>query len=106
MAGGVQFDKPDFSDAVPPDGPNQGDMGPEGMGSNRVDENTFESGLPPEARDPKESGWGECIEAFGHPVRGYRTDPVGGTNNPGQGSGGRTMKSAETSGPSEKSAAS
>lgn len=115
--GGGSWGNPDFGDAEPPDPIRQGDMGPEGMGSNRVDENTFESGQPPQARMPIENGWQGLVNVTaldgsigprgGTPegVRGYRPDPVGGTYLPGQGTSGRSNKPATTSGPTETSAA-
>lgn len=110
MAGGRQFDRPDFSDSVPPTPPRQGDMGPEGMGRNRVDENTFESGSVPANTGAIESNWTGLIDSDGldgttldftamaggtgvankwpgEGIRGFRPAPVGGTYNPGQGSG-------------------
>lgn len=103
MAGGKQFARPDFSDAVPPTPPRQGDMGPDGMGSNRVDEHTFESGSVPGNTGAIESNWTGLIDTSalsghsmhqgevankwpGEGIRGFRTTPVGGTYNPGQGS--------------------
>jgi len=117
--GGRDFGTPDFSDAIPPDPVNQGDAGPEGMGSNRVDEHTFEDGAYPTARDPMESGWQELVDVTGLPgsagrqgadipdgVRGYVATPIGGTFNPGHGTSGRSSVSAGTSGPTERSNAS
>lgn len=118
--GGGSWGAPDFSDANPPDPIRQGDMGPEGMGSNRVDENTFESGRPPEARMPISDGSEALIDDDGlsgasmdadrvadkwpgEGIRGFRTSPVGGTYNPGQGTAGRSYKAASTSGGTETS---
>lgn len=102
--GGKQFDRPDFGDAVPPTPPRQGSMGPEGMGSNRVDEHTFESGSIPGNTGAIESNWGANITDDGLTgtslrmtegisdtwngggLRGFRTTPIGGSYNPGQGS--------------------
>jgi hypothetical protein len=98
-AGGKQFSRPDFSDAVPPTPPKQGDMGP----VHYVDEHTFESGSVPANIGAIESGWSQLIDTSalgGHSmhqgdvaqswdgggIRGFRTTPVGGTYNPGQGS--------------------
>lgn len=108
MAGGKQFDRPDFSNAVPPTPPRQGSMGPEGMGSNRVDEHTFESGSVPANTGAIESSWGMYVDDDGlsgtsmdftsmaggtgvankwpgEGIRGFRSVPVGGSYNPGQG---------------------
>jgi hypothetical protein len=108
-AGGQQWSRPDFSDAVPPTPPRQGDMGPEGMGSNRVDEHTFESGSIPANTGAIESSWAGLIDddgldghsmdftamaggtgvankGVGEGIRGFRSAPVGGSYNPGQGS--------------------
>lgn len=113
--GGGSWGNPDFSDADPPTPPRQGDMGPEGMGSTRVDEHTFESGMAPQARMPMSDGSESLVNVTGldgsigprggtpEGLRGYRPEPVGGTYNPGQGSSGRTMKPAGGSGPSESS---
>lgn len=98
MPGGKQFDRPDFSDAVPPTPPKQGDMGP----VHYVDEHTFESGAVPANTGAIESSWSGLIDTSalnGHSMhqgdvaqtwdggglRGFRTTPVGGTYNPGQG---------------------
>lgn len=109
------FGSIDFSDANPPDPDRQGDAGPEGMGSNRVDEHTFESGMPPQARAPIEDGSSALINVTGldgsigprggtpEGLRGYRPEPVGGTYNPGQGTSGRSSKPADESGPTETS---
>jgi hypothetical protein len=108
--GGKQFGLPNFSDAIPPDPPRQGDMGPDGMGSNRVDEHTFESGSVPENTGAIESNWAGLVDddgLSGHSmdftamaggtgvankwpgegIRGFRSTPVGGSYNPGQGKG-------------------
>lgn len=107
-AGGRQFSRPDFSDAVPPIPPRQGSMGPDGMGSNRVDEHTFESGSVPSNTGAIESNWAALVDDDGlsgmsmdftataggtgvankwpgEGIRGFRSAPVGGTYNPGQG---------------------
>lgn len=109
MAGGQQWSRPDFSDAVPPTPSRQGSMGPDGMGSNRVDEHTFESGSVPVNTGAIESSWmglvdddgldghsmdftamaggtGVANKWPGEGIRGFRSAPVGGTYNPGQGS--------------------
>lgn len=102
--GGSTWPMPDFSDSTPPTPANQGSMGPEGMGSNEVDEHTFESGMAPTATASDESNWQPLVNSFnGHEVRGYRPEPVGGSYNPGQAGSGRSMKSAYTEGPTEKS---
>ena len=108
-AGGRQWSRPDFSDAVPPTPPKQGDMGPDGMGSNRVDEHTFESGMAPANTGAIESNYSGLIDDDGldghsmdftamaggtgvankwpgEGIRGFRSTPVGGSYNPGQGS--------------------
>lgn len=105
MAGGKQFSRPDFSDAVPPTPPRQGDMGP----VHYVDEHTFESGSAPADTGAIESSWAGLIDddaldghsmdftamaggtgvankGMGEGIRGFRSAPVGGTYNPGQGS--------------------
>jgi len=99
VGGGRQFSRPDFSDAVPPTPPKQGDMGP----VHYVDEHTFESGSVPANIGAIESGWSELVDTSalgGHSmhqgevaqswdgggIRGFRTTPIGGTYNPGQGS--------------------
>src|SRR3989442_3976165 len=64
-AGGAQWSRPDFSDAVPPTPPKQGDMGPEAMGHNRVDEHTFESGMAPTNTGAIESNWTGLIDDDG-----------------------------------------
>lgn len=107
-AGGRQWSVPQFSDAIPPTPPKQGDMGPEGMGSNRVDEHTFETGMAPANTGAIESNYTGLIDddgLSGHSmdfsamaggsgiankwpgegIRGFRPAPVGGTYNPGQG---------------------
>jgi len=98
MPGGVQFQRPDFSDAVPPTPPRQGDMGP----VHYVNETTFESGSVPANTGAIESNWSGLIDSDGldgmsmtapnvanswpgEGIRGFRTSPVGGTYNPGQG---------------------
>jgi len=109
-AGGAQWSRPDFSDAVPPTPPKQGDMGPEAMGHNRVDEHTFESGMAPINTGAIESNWtglidddglsgmsmdftamaggtGVADKGMGEGIRGFRSAPVGGTYHPGQGKG-------------------
>lgn len=105
LPGGKLMDTPDFGDSVPPTPPNQG-----GMASvNYVNENTFESGMPPAARNPIESNWQGLVNTNalgGGPVDGYRPTPVGGTYNPGQGTNGRSSKSAMTQGSTERSNAS
>lgn len=102
VAGGKQMDTPDFSDAVPPKPDKQGDAGPK----HYVDENTFESGMPPKSTAADESNWEPLVNsAFGHPVRGYRPNPVGGSYNPGQGTSGRSSSSATQKGAEERSAA-
>lgn len=108
--GGRQFDRPNFGDATPPTPPRQGDMGPEGMGRNRVDEHTFESGSVPANTGAIESNWMGLVDSDGlngtptpdftamaggsgiangwggENIRGFRPAPVGGSYNPGQGS--------------------
>lgn len=115
--GGKSMGQPDYSDAVPPTPERQGDAGPEGVGHTRTTPTTFESGQPPEARSPIESGWDGLIDVTGldgsigprggtpEGLRGYRPEPVGGTYNPGQGTSGRSTKPATTSGPVERSSA-
>jgi len=84
-------------------------MGPEGMGFNRVDEHTFESGSIPTNTGAIESNWAGLIDddglsgmamdftsmaggtgvankGVGEGIRGFRSAPVGGSYNPGQGS--------------------
>lgn len=107
QSGGQQFGLPNFSDAVPSDPANQGDPGPEGMGRNRVDEKTFESGSYPAGRMAMESNWQGLIDddgldgasmdagnvankGMGEGIRGYRPQPVGGSYNPGQGKGAKS----------------
>ena len=109
-AGGRQFSRPDFSDAVPPTPPRQGSMGADSMGHNRVDEHTFESGMAPGNTGAIESNYTGLIDSDGlngsgvvdftamaggtgiangwggENIRGFRSAPVGGTYNPGQGS--------------------
>lgn len=108
-AGGQQWSRPDFSDAVPPTPPKQGDMGTDSMGHNRVDEHTFESGQAPANTGAIESMWTGLVDDDGldghsmdftamaggtgvankwpgEGIRGFRSTPVGGTYNPGQGS--------------------
>ena len=108
-AGGKQFGRPDFSDAIPARPARQGDPGPEAMGHNRVDEHTFESGMAPANTGAIESnftmlidddgldghqmdftatagGTGVANKGMGEGIRGFRSAPVGGTYNPGQGS--------------------
>lgn len=102
--GGRQFDRPNYSDAVPPTPPKQGDKGP----NYYVDEHTFESGSVPANIGAIESNWSELIDSDGlsgttldftamaggtgvsngwggENIRGFRSTPVGGTYNPGQG---------------------
>lgn len=104
MAGGVQFQQPNFSDAVPPTPPRQGDMGP----VHYTYPNTFESGSVPDNTGAIESNWSGLIDSdgldgtsldftamaggtgvankgMGEGIRGFRSTPVGGTYNPGQG---------------------
>ncbi len=106
MAGGKQFSRPDFSDAVPPTPAKQGDMGP----VHYVDEHTFESGSAPANTGAIESNYTGLIDSDGlsgsgvvdftamaggtgvsngwggENIRGFRSAPVGGSYNPGQGS--------------------
>jgi len=101
--GGRQFDRPNLADAVPPTPAKQGDMGPDNMGHNRVDEHTFESGSVPANTGAIESNWTGLIDSDGldgmsmnqgdvagkwpgEGIRGFRTSPIGGSYNPGQGS--------------------
>lgn len=108
--GGKQFSRPSFDDAVPPTPPKQGDMGTDSMGHNRVDEHTFESGMAPANTGAIESNYTGLIDSDGlngsgvvdftamaggtgiangwggENIRGFRSTPVGGTYNPGQGS--------------------
>lgn len=98
-AGGKQMARPDYADATPPTPPRQGSMGPEAMGHNRVDEHTFESGSVPANTGAIESSWmglvdsdgldghsmdqGEIANKWpGEGIRGFRTQPIGGTYNP------------------------
>jgi hypothetical protein len=104
-AGGQQWSRPDFSDAVPPTPPKQGDKGP----NYYVDEHTFESGSAPENTGAIESNYTGLIDSDGldghsmdftamaggtgvankwpgEGIRGFRSTPVGGSYNPGQGS--------------------
>ena len=104
-AGGQQWSRPDFSDAVPPTPPRQGDKGP----NYYVDDRTFESGSVPANTGAIESNWPALIDddgldgpdtdftamaggtgvankGMGEGIRGFRSAPVGGTYNPGQGS--------------------
>jgi len=102
--GGQQWDRPDFSQAVPPTPIRQGDAGPEGVGHNRTTPTTFESGSVPANTGAIESMWtglvdsdgldgmsmnqGDVADSWpGEGIRGFRTQPVGGTYNPGQGKG-------------------
>ena len=96
LPGGRQFDTPDFSDSVPPKPMNQGGM----AGVNYTGPTTFESGMPPTAVAADESNWSGLVNSKGigdgGPVDGYRTSPVGGSYNPGNGSkpkGGGTERS-------------
>jgi hypothetical protein len=121
-SGGQQWSRPDFGDAVPPTPPRQGSMGPDGMGSNRVDEHTFESGSIPTNTGAIESNWAALVDddgLSGHDmdftamaggtgvankwpgegIRGFRSAPVGGSYNPGQGKG-APMQGTERSGAS------
>lgn len=76
-----QFDQPNFSDAVPPDGWGgpQGDMGPDGMGHNRVDEYSYGNAVRPAARMDMNS-----VSSANTPegVRGYHTAGIGGSASP------------------------
>lgn len=98
MPGGVQMGSPNYSDAIPPTPPRQGSMGP----VHYVDEHTFESGSVPSNTGAIESNWPGLIDddgldgkdmnmdrvadkGMGEGIRGFRTTPVGGTYNPGQG---------------------
>ena len=117
-AGGQQWSRPDFSDAVPPTPPRQGDKGP----NYYVDEHTFESGSIPANTGAIESNWAGLIDddglsgttldftamaggtgvankGMGEGIRGFRSAPVGGTYNPGQGAGAPT-RGTERSGAS------
>ena len=103
--GGKQFSRPSFDDAVPPTPPKQGDMGP----VHYVDEHTFESGMAPANTGAIESsytglidddgldghamdftamagGTGVANKGMGEGIRGFRSTPVVGSYNPGQGS--------------------
>lgn len=97
MAGGVQMQAPNYSDAIPPKPVRQGDPGP----NHYVDEHTFESGSVPANTGAIESSWSGLIDSDGldgtdmnqgsvagswpgEGIRGFRTTPVGGTYNPGQ----------------------
>lgn len=102
--GGRQFSRPDFSDAIPPTPPRQGDKGP----NYYVNEHTFESGSVPANTGAIESSWSGLIDddglsghqmdftamaggtgvankGVGEGIRGFRSAPVGGSYNPGQG---------------------
>lgn len=104
-AGGQQWSRPTFEDAVPPTPPKQGDMGP----VHYVDEHTFESGNAPANTGAIESNYTGLIDDDGldghsmdftamaggtgiangwggENIRGFRSAPVGGSYNPGQGS--------------------
>lgn len=98
MAGGVQFDRPNFADAVPPTPARQGDMGP----VHYTNPTTFESGSIPANTGAIESNWSGLVDSDGldgmsmnqgsvatswggEGIRGFRTSPIGGTYNPGQG---------------------
>jgi len=108
--GGRQMPRADYGDATPPTPPRQGSMGPEAMGHNRVDEHTFESGQAPANTGAIESSYTGLIDSDGldghamdftamaggtgisngwggENIRGFRSTPVGGTYNPGQGAG-------------------
>jgi hypothetical protein len=121
-SGGQQWSRPSFEDAVPPTPPMQGDMGPEAMGHNRVDEHTFESGMAPANTGAIESMWSGLVDddgldghamdftamaggtgvankGMGEGIRGFRSTPVGGTYHPGQGKG-APMVGTERSGAS------
>lgn len=97
MAGGVQMQAPNYSDAIPPKPDRQGDKGP----NYYVNEKTFESGSIPANTGAIESNWPGLIDddgldgkdmsadrvankGVGEGIRGFRTTPVGGTYNPGQ----------------------
>lgn len=103
--GGRQWSTPDFSAATPPTPPKQGDKGP----NYYVDEHTFESGMAPANTGAIESSWSDLIDSDGldgttldfsataggtgvsngwggENIRGFRSSPVGGSYNPGQGS--------------------
>lgn len=105
-AGGAQWSRPDFSAAVPPTPSKQGDKGP----NYYVDEHTFESGAAPANTGAIESNYTDLIDddglsghdmdftamaggtgvankGVGEGIRGFRSAPVGGSYNPGQGSG-------------------
>lgn len=104
MPGGVQMATPNFSQAVPPTPPRQGDKGP----NYYTYPNTFESGSIPANTGAIESNWtglidddglsgmtmdftamaggtGVANKGMGEGIRGFRSAPVGGTYNPGQG---------------------
>jgi len=96
-AGGESFGQPNYSNAVPPKPVRQGDC----ASPNYVNENTFESGSIPASTAAIESNWSDLIDddaldgaspmdagrvavkGMGEGIRGFRTAPVGGTNNPG-----------------------
>lgn len=98
MPGGQQFPQPNYSDAIPPKPPRQGDMGP----THYVNENTFESGSVPANTGAIESNWMGLVDSDGldghsmdqgsvanswpgEGIRGFRTTPIGGTYNPNSG---------------------
>lgn len=103
--GGRQFDRPNMSDANPPTPPRQGDKGP----NYYTYPDTFESGSIPANTGAIESNWMGLIDSDGldgttldftamaggtgvsngwggENIRGFRSTPVGGSYNPGQGS--------------------
>ena len=103
--GGRQWSTPDFSDANPPTPPKQGDKGPVYY----TYPNTFESGSVPANTGAIESNWSGLIDSDGldgttldftamaggtgvsngwggENIRGFRSTPIGGSYNPGQGS--------------------
>lgn len=92
MAGGQEYPQPNYSDAVPPKPARQGDMGPvhyqEPMTSSApantgAIESNFEALIDSDGLE----GFGPNMDRIadkgkGEGIRGFRTTPVGGTNNP------------------------
>ncbi len=112
--GGRDFGRPDYSNAE--DNGTDTQVGRQG---NPVDDanytrpNTFESGMPPEVRNPIESNWSALVNDNGldanskfapGPVDGYRPEPVGGTWMPPNGSATASTERSATSGGGYKTA--
>lgn len=92
MSGGEVMPQPNYSDAVPPKPVRQGDPGPVHMSapmtsSAPANTGAIESNFEALIDDDGLDGTGKDMDRVadkgkGEGIRGFRTTPVGGTNNP------------------------